>query len=340
MNRTFRIGVPRLFASGFPVTVCLFEKPTHIFDDRIWEIASHKSFLYLIRIRPITCFADCSLESAHHFSSRPDWLQRYSRSPFFNPAYRSLSSAICFRSVRCWRTMIPGKVFTRFAKFTRIVTVNDLWFPRRLQELLQALLFFPKSFCFTQVRMHPWCCQFLYHDSASMIVPRFTFFTKNFVICCCQNNKIFCSKCGCPRAFSAKSSCYHGPHPDSAVSVLRKVSINTVFVRYHFSSRLWSWFTRRTRGCVPMSWNTFIHKILRHFLWTFWQITQRVSPYGLVVSISVWFFVFCWSMRRVSSYFLTHTFTSCWCGMQCKSNGILQNWCRRCRYSWTWRACR
>ena len=27
--------------------------------------------------------------------------------------------------------------------------------------------------------------------------------------------------------------------------------------------RRWRWFTRRTRGCVPVSLNTFIHKIFR-----------------------------------------------------------------------------
>ena len=31
--------------------------------------------------------------------------------------------------------------------------------------------------------------------------------------------------------------------------------------------------------------NAFIHKILHKFFKPFWQITQRVSPYGLVVSI-------------------------------------------------------
>ena len=45
----------------------------------------------------------------------------------------------------------------------------------------------------------------------------------------------------------------------------REVSINIERARYHFSSRLWSWVTRRTRGCVPMSWDTFIHKIIEWF---------------------------------------------------------------------------
>ena len=35
--------------------------------------------------------------------------------------------------------MIPGKMFTGFAKFQGIVSVHDFWFPLGFQELLQAL---------------------------------------------------------------------------------------------------------------------------------------------------------------------------------------------------------
>ena len=148
--------------------------------------------------------------------------------------------------------MIPGKIFTSFAKFHGIVSVNDFWFPRRLQELHQALSGLLRSFCFARIGLGPLSCQILYDDSVSMTVSRFTSFTKNFVICCYQVTKIFCSRHGCA---SVLSPCYLGSHADVAVSVLR--SVNTVFARYHFSSRLRSSFTRRTCGCVPMSWNTF-----------------------------------------------------------------------------------
>ena len=44
--------------------------------------------------------------------------------------------------------MIPGKIFTGFAKFQGIVGVNDFRLPIRLQELLQASLSFLKFlFC-------------------------------------------------------------------------------------------------------------------------------------------------------------------------------------------------
>ena len=146
----------------------------------------------------------------------------------------------------------------------------------------------------------------------------------------------------CTSAFSATSPCCFCSQADVAISVLREESINTVLARYHFSSRLWSWFMRGTRGCVPMSWNTFIHKILRKFFWPFWQITQRVTPYPLVVFIFIWVSVFFWFTRRVSSYSLnaTRTLTSCWCGMQCRNYCFLRYWCRRCGCCWAWGACR
>ena len=38
--------------------------------------------------------------------------------------------------------MIPGKIFTGFARFQGFVSVNGFGLPRRPQELLQALLRF------------------------------------------------------------------------------------------------------------------------------------------------------------------------------------------------------
>ena len=111
-------------------------------------------------------------------------------------------------------------------------------------------------------------------------------------------------------AFSARSPCYLCPHADVTISVLREVRFNTVLARYHFSSRLWSWFTRRTRRCVPVYWNSFVHKIFCEFFWPFWQITERASPNGLVVSIFVCVFGFSWFMRPVSPYCATRTLTS------------------------------
>ena len=85
--------------------------------------------------------------------------------------------------------MIPGKIFTSFAEFQGIVSVNDFGFPGWFQELHYILLGFLGRFCFTRVRLYPLCCQVLYHHGTSTIVPRFTFFTENFVIRCNQVTK-------------------------------------------------------------------------------------------------------------------------------------------------------
>ena len=94
--------------------------------------------------------------------------------------------------------MIPGKIFTSFAKFQGIVCVNDFRFPIRLQELLQAPLCFLRSFCFARIRLDQLGSQVLHHDCISMIVSRFTFFTENFVICCYQVTNIFCKSTTVP----------------------------------------------------------------------------------------------------------------------------------------------
>ena len=44
--------------------------------------------------------------------------------------------------------MIPGEIFTSFAEFQGIVSVNDFRIPLGFQELLQASLGFPVKFCF------------------------------------------------------------------------------------------------------------------------------------------------------------------------------------------------
>ena len=125
------------------------------------------------------------MESAHQFfHSDPiaTTQQRY----LLHSAHCSFSNPICFRSVWCRRTVIPGKIFTGCAKFQEIVSVNDFRLPTRLQELLQAPSCFLRSFCFARIRLDPPGGQVLHHDCISMIVSRFTTFTENFVICCNQ----------------------------------------------------------------------------------------------------------------------------------------------------------
>ena len=79
--------------------------------------------------------------------------------------------------------MIPGKIFTGFAKFQGIVSANDVRIPIGLQELLQASGCFLWSFCVTRIRLDPLGGQVLHHDCISMIVSRFTTFTDHWGLC-------------------------------------------------------------------------------------------------------------------------------------------------------------
>ena len=134
--------------------------------------------------------------------------------------------------------MIAAKIFTSCAKFQLIVSVNDFRLPFRLQKLLQAPLCFLRSFCFARIRLDPLGGQVLHHDCISMIVSRFATFTENYVIGCNQIIKNFCTRYDSANTSSARGPCVSGPLVDLAISVLREVTINTVFTQIHTSHGL------------------------------------------------------------------------------------------------------
>ena len=195
---------------------------------------SKTSFVWSLPIRQETLNVS-QISTAFHGICPPffiqTWLQLYCRRTFFHSAYCSLCNPHSFRSVRCRRTVIPGKISTRLAQFLGIVSVHDFWFPIRLQGLLQAPLYFLRSFCFARIRLDPLGGQVLHHDCISMIVSRFTIFTQNVVICCYRITKIFCTRYGSANASSARGPCDFGPFTDIAISVFREVSINTVLTQ-------------------------------------------------------------------------------------------------------------
>ena len=129
----------------------------------------------------------------------------------------------------------------------------------RLQELLQALLCLLRSFRFTWVRFYPLSSQVLYHYSVSMIVSRFTSFSKDFVVRSSLISKMFRSGHDRSSAFSARSPRYFRPQTDMATPVFREMSKNVLFTRYHFArdSKGNSW---EETGSVSMFWNTFINQ--------------------------------------------------------------------------------
>ena len=117
--------------------------------------------------------------------------------------------------------MIPGEIFTGFAEFQGIVSVNDFWFPLGFQELLQAPLCFLKFlFCTDMIGSIGWVS--LAPRLQSMIVSRLTTFTENFVIGCNQITQIFGTKYDSANASSVRGNCDFGPLADLAISVFGK----------------------------------------------------------------------------------------------------------------------
>ena len=162
--------------------------------------------------RDLECFADrknIPWNLPTIFSSRPDCNSTADVRSF---TMRTALFAIPFVSDLC---SIDVQRFLcnssqDLAKFQGFVSVNDFRLAIRLQELLQALLGFLRSFCFARMRLDPLGSQVLHHDCISMIVSKFTTFTENFVICCYQVTKIFCTKYGSANTSSARGPCDSG----------------------------------------------------------------------------------------------------------------------------------
>ena len=153
--------------------------------------------------------------------------------------------------------------------------------------------------------MDPLGGQVLHHDCTSIIVSRFTTFTENFVICCYQVTKIFCTKYGSAIASSSRSPCNLGPLTDLAVSVFREVSIHCDYPNRHFS---WLWALKRLheknwRVWVSAFRDSIIHEIFSKFLQPFRNVgTQRVSPFFLVVLVCICFWIFGWLGQWVAPF--------------------------------------
>ena len=120
--------------------------------------------------------------------------------------------------------MIPGNIFTGFAKFQGIVSVNDFLVSSSAPGISVSSSGSPgKIFWFARLWLYPLCCQVLYQHGMSMTVPRLNFFTKNFVICSNQVIKMFRSGHDCTSTSSARSPCYFCLQADIIIWVLRKV---------------------------------------------------------------------------------------------------------------------
>ena len=222
------------------------------------------------------------------------WLQQYCRRTFFHSAYCSLSNPICFRSVWCRRTMIPGKIFTGFAKFQGIVSVNDFRIPLGLQELLQASLGFLWSFRF--------CTDMPGSIEWPSPAPRLR------IGDCFEIRN--CHWAPCDMLLSSHQNfqhevqfhhcvfwgpCNFGPLKDLAISVSREVRKNTVFTQIRTSLRLSRRSMRRTCVWASAFSNSVIHKIFSELLQPFRYVGMaQVSPFLIVVFVFIWFGIFGW----------------------------------------------
>ena len=133
------------------------------------------------------------------------------------------------------------------------------------KNLCKFFSVFLRSFSIARIRLIPLSCQILYHYSGSMIVSRFTSFTKNFEICCykvaifplearlrqctfCKEPLLSWFSCTCRSFGPSGSECKYSACP---------------MPLFHAGSEADS--REDLAECVPMNWNTFIHKIVRRF---------------------------------------------------------------------------
>ena len=158
---------------------------------------------------------------------------------------------------------------------------------------------FCKLLCVSWEHAYEWIhsvAKVLHHDCISMIVSRFTTFTENFVICCCQiTKKKNCTKTGSAIASSARGPRNFGPLTDLAISVFREMSMNIMLTQILTSRRrgLYRYFMRKTGVWVSAFRNFIIHKIFSKFFQPFRYVGKiKVSPFLLVVFVYIWFWIF------------------------------------------------
>ena len=162
-----------------------------------------------------------SMESAHHFSSRPD-CNNTAEVPSF--ALRAALSAIPFVSDRCgvdvqWFQERSSQALPNSKELSVLMTFGSLSGSRYFCKLLWVSCEVCVLHGYDWIH---WGSQVLHHDCISMTVSKFT---ENFVICYNQITKIFCTKYDFAIASSA---C---PFTDLAISVFREMSFNTVLTQ-------------------------------------------------------------------------------------------------------------
>ena len=170
----------------------------------------------------------------------------------------------------------------------------------------------------------------------SVIVSRFIILIENFVICCYQVTKTFCSRCGFTSAFPAKSPCDFEPLAYDAVSVIREVR------KIWLSDTTFLWGSEsdsrellagvsviaETLSSTGFSVNSCDHS----------SKSCNGSPCTRLMSSfrQKKVFDFSGSVQLKAQFWTSCTLTSCYCWTQCRIYWVLQERCWRCTWRTVW----
>ena len=171
------------------------------------------------------------MESAHQLSFRAD-CNNTAEVPSFT--LRTALSAIPFVSDLCgvdfqwfWE-----EIFTNFAKFQRIVSVNDFQASYLAPGTFASYIVFPeKVFVLHGYDWIHWVTK-----SCTTIAYRWLFRDSQFSLrtlwsAVIKSPKFFCTRYDSANASSARDPCDVGPLADLAISVFRETSIKTVLAQ-------------------------------------------------------------------------------------------------------------
>ena len=175
--------------------------------------------------------------------------------------------------LRSYRVMLNQWTKRNCWSFQRFFKTSFVWSLPIRQEILNVSQI--------GIAFHGICPPFFHPDLIATILQRCL--TENFVICCNQITKIFCTRYNSANTSSARGPCDFGPLADLAISVFREVSINTVFTQIlkSLGCGLQRYFMRRTGVWVSVFRNSIIHKICSEFLQPFRYVGIRASRTSL-----------------------------------------------------------
>ena len=178
--------------------------------------------------------------------------------------------------------------------------------------------------------MNPLSCELLYHDSVSVMLSRFTSFSKNFVICSYRVTKIFllevrlrqCVFCNEPLLSWSSCRCRSfGPLGSANKYCAYPIPL--------FSAAMELTHEKNSR-VPPRVLELFRPQDFLSILLTI--LADHATGLSALPRCPL-FFGFCWFWRQVSSCLATRTLPSCCFWTQCGHYRIMRYRCWRCMCS-------